>query len=141
MSLGQLEKRGGLAQGSGQRHDRAFACGRFEQGLDCFRDFVTRRLNPDSPFPAKQGHGARLVGKRRRVGLHRLAHDNEFFGISEPAQQLHRQGSRPGLVGTVEQVKADGRIGPLQRIRKAGLDGLHRPWARLRTNSASRDAI
>ena len=84
-----------------------------------------------------------FVGEAGRIRFDRVWQDDEAFGIAETLEQADRQRTRTCLVGAVEQVEADRRIGPFKRAGEAALFGLHWPGARCRrlANSASRATI
>src|SRR6185369_15327492 len=84
--------------------------------------------------------GASFIRQRRRVGLDGLTKHHEFVGVAEPLQQLAGKRARASFVGAMEQIEANGRIGPIKRLRQASPNRFHRPpeW---RTNRARRETI
>jgi len=131
VTFGELEQGRGLAQGPRHRDHRAFARRQVEQGLDSVDDFVPRGFDPDRALAPEQRHRPGFVSEARGVGLDALSQHDELLGIAKPAQQFDGQRAAARLVGAVEQIEADCRVGLGQRAGQASLVGFHGatlPW-------------
>ena len=140
MRFGQLEQGRRLAQRPGDGDHRAFAWPALRAVPRRPRQSRRRPARPRSPACRRT---AKLRQPRRPdvagSDLTAWPSDHELLGVAKPFSKRIGERPRSRLVGAVEQVEADRRIGPVQRPGQAALGRLHCPaWSGARTRPAAR---
>ena len=110
MPLGEFKQARGLAQRASNGDHRAFDRGAIEHTRDPVGDFFACGLDPDGTRPAEQGHRARFIGQRGGISLDRGGGNGKFLR-PQRADKPRREMARPSLIGAVEQVETNRRIG------------------------------